>query len=141
MPEINIPAKVRFVLYLLAALGGLFVQYAIDKTWFGDAEFRLWSGVASLLMLLAAAKTNLASVVTTVKGMVTSPQTGETGAINATLSTTSEATGADLRAEEGDDGLSYEESGGRSYPEGQDYGVAPDPRTYPRTIEDGSPDR
>lgn len=123
MPEINIPAKVRFVLYLLAVLGGLFVQYAIDKSWFGDAEFRLWSGIATLLMLLAATKTNLAKALTAVRGTVVS-ETGESGTLSATL----EATTSDVvdEPDAADDGLTYEESGGLP---------------YPTSTEDGSPDR
>lgn len=82
MPTINISPKVRFVLYLAAVLGGLFVQYAMDKSWFADAEFRLWSGIATLLMLLAAAKTNLSDTGASVTGTVVS-ETGETGHIKA----------------------------------------------------------
>lgn len=151
-PTINIPPLVRFLLYLLASLALLTVSYAVDKNWAGDAEVQYVTGLSGLLFILAAAKTGVGNAVTTVRGMVTSPQTGETGAISATLSTDTspddlpEATGVDLGAEEGDDGLSYEEAGGRpyaseNYNEGEDYGIAPDPRNYPRTIEDGSPDR
>lgn len=59
MPTINIPPKVRFALYLVGVLGAVLVQYAMDKTWFGEAEMRLWSGVAAVLFALAAAKVNL----------------------------------------------------------------------------------
>lgn len=78
-----------------------------------------------------------ADKVTTLMGRVTS-ETGETGVVSATLTTGDAlpaATGADLGAEEGDDGLSYEEAGGRPY------GDAPDPSQYPLTFEDGDPSR
>lgn len=61
MPTVNIPPRVRFALYLAGVIGAVLVQYAIDKTWFGEAEMRLWSGIAAVLFALAAAKTNLAS--------------------------------------------------------------------------------
>lgn len=59
MPTINIPPLGRFILYIIGALALLFVAYAVDKDWAGDAEVRLVTGVVALLQLLAAAKTNL----------------------------------------------------------------------------------
>lgn len=59
MPTVNIPPLVRFILYLVGAFALLFVAYAVDKSWAGDAEVRLVTGVVALLQLLAAAKTNL----------------------------------------------------------------------------------
>ena len=59
MPTINIPPHARFVLYIVGALALLFVAYAVDKSWAGDAEVRLVTGLAALLNLLAAAKTDL----------------------------------------------------------------------------------
>lgn len=59
MPSINIPPAVRFALYLIAAVALLVVAYAVDKDWAGDAEVRLVTGLAALLNILAAAKTNL----------------------------------------------------------------------------------
>ena len=59
MPTINIPPVVRFALYLVGALSLLTVSYAVDKSWAGDAEVRFVTGLAALLQLLAAAKTNL----------------------------------------------------------------------------------
>lgn len=59
MPTINIPPLARFILYILGALLLLFVAYAVDKSWAGDAEVRLVTGVCALLNVLAAAKTNL----------------------------------------------------------------------------------
>lgn len=59
MPTINIPPVIRFVLYLIGAIALLTVTYAVDKDWAGDAEIRFVTGLAALLQLLAAAKTNL----------------------------------------------------------------------------------
>lgn len=59
MPSINISPKVRFALYLVGALALLTVSYAVDKSWAGDAEVRYVTGLAALLHLLAAAKTDL----------------------------------------------------------------------------------
>jgi hypothetical protein len=86
MPTINIPPKVRFVLYLIGALALLTVTYAVDKDWAGDAEVRYVTGIAALLQLLAAAKTSLSDSTATVTGTVVS-ETGETGAIEATIGT------------------------------------------------------
>lgn len=59
MPTINIPPVLRFILYLIGAVALLTVSYAVDKSWAGDAEVRYVTGLAALLQLLAAAKTNL----------------------------------------------------------------------------------
>jgi len=61
MPTINIPNRVRFALYILGALALLTVAYAVDKSWAGDAEVRYVTGLAALLHLLAAAKTDISS--------------------------------------------------------------------------------
>lgn len=85
MPTINIPPIVRFVLYLIGALALLFVAYAVDKDWAGDAEVRLVTGVVALLQLLAAAKTNISDRPGfELQGTVTS-ETGETGDVTATV--------------------------------------------------------
>lgn len=84
MPTINIPPKVRFALYLAGVLGAVLVQYALDKTWFGEAEMRLWSGIAAVLFALAAAKTSLSDDTASVTGTVVS-ESGETGEITATI--------------------------------------------------------
>jgi hypothetical protein len=84
MPTINIPPKIRFTLYLIGVLGQVGVQYAIDKAWFGDAELRLWSGIAAVLFALALAKTSLSDDTATVTGTVVS-ETGERGTIAAIL--------------------------------------------------------
>lgn len=59
VPTINIPPRVRFALYLAAALVGLLSIYFADKgfTWWGPAEDKLAAGLISLVNLLAAAKT------------------------------------------------------------------------------------
>lgn len=59
MPTINISPKIRFALYIIGALSLLTVSYAVDKSWAGDAEVRYVTGLAALLQLLAAAKTDL----------------------------------------------------------------------------------
>lgn len=59
MPTINIPPRVRFVLYIAGALALLTVSYASEKSWAGDPEVRYVTGIVSLLQLLAAAKTDL----------------------------------------------------------------------------------
>lgn len=84
MPTINIPPRLRFTLYLIGVIGAVLVQYASDKSWFGDAEMRLWSGVAAVLFALAAAKTSTSDNTAVVTGTVIS-ETGETGAIEATI--------------------------------------------------------
>lgn len=59
VPTINIPPRVRFVLYIAASLAGLLSIYFADKgfTWWGPAEDKLVTGVIALVNLLAAAKT------------------------------------------------------------------------------------
>lgn len=59
MPAINIPARVRFALYLAAAIALPTVNYVIDKGWAGEAEFTYVTTLAALLSTLAAAKTDL----------------------------------------------------------------------------------
>ena len=62
MPVANIPAWVRFVLYLVGAVALLVVGYAGDKGWAGDAETRLVTNTAALLQLLAATRVDLARI-------------------------------------------------------------------------------
>lgn len=57
MPAINISPVVRFVLYVLSALALIVVAYAVDKSWAGDAEVKLVTGIAAIISALAAAKT------------------------------------------------------------------------------------
>lgn len=89
MPTLNIPPKIRFTLYILAALGSVFVVYAMDKNWAGEAEFKCWTGVAGLLSLLAASKTTTSDTGVVVAGTVEQTTTttteidpDETGAIS-----------------------------------------------------------
>lgn len=87
MPIVNIPAKVRFILYLVGAVALLTVSYAVDKAWAGDAEVRYVTGLAALLQLLAAARVDLAeSRPVQLEGTVTA-ETGETADVTATLDT------------------------------------------------------
>jgi hypothetical protein len=58
MPSVNIPPKVRFALYLFGAIASLLVVYAVNKSWLGDPEVQLTSGLVALLNLMAASKTN-----------------------------------------------------------------------------------
>jgi hypothetical protein len=84
MPTINIPPVVRFVLYLVGAMSLLTVSYAVDKSWAGDAEVRYVTGLAALLQLLAAAKTNIRDEPKVIKdGAVKVASTDETGNADA----------------------------------------------------------
>ena len=86
LPTVNIKPGIRFTLYLLASLSLLFVAYAVDKEWAGDAEVKLVNGVSALLFILAAAKTTLTGGKTTLTGTVVSER-GEVGAIEAEVQT------------------------------------------------------
>ena len=91
MPTVNIPPLARFVLYLLAAVALLVVAYAVDKDWAGDPEVRLVTGLAALLNILAAAKTNLAEGrAVELEGTVVDQTTGRTDDVTATLDTPQE---------------------------------------------------
>lgn len=59
MTAINISARVRFTLYVIAAVALPTVNYVIDKGWAGEAEFTLVTTLAALLSTLAASKTDL----------------------------------------------------------------------------------
>lgn len=84
MPTINIPPVVRFVLYLIGAVSLLTVSYAVDKSWAGDAEVRYVTGLAALLQLLAAAKTNIRDEPKVIKdGTVKVASSDETGNADA----------------------------------------------------------
>jgi len=89
MPTINIPPKLRFALYLVGVVGAVLVQYAIDKAWFGEAEMRLWSGIAAVLFALALAKTNLSDNGVLLEGTV--EQTGP-GTADVTIHAPDEST-------------------------------------------------
>jgi len=55
-PTLNIPARVRLILYVVTALGSLLLTYGIAKGvgWLGDPEVALWSGIVALVNGLAA---------------------------------------------------------------------------------------
>lgn len=59
MPTINIPAKVRFLIYLLTAIGTPVVGYLKVKGYIGDPELALWAAEVTVSNTLAAAKTDL----------------------------------------------------------------------------------
>lgn len=59
MASINIPAKVRFYLYLFTALGSIVVGYTVAKGYIGDAEVVAWTGFAGLINGLSASKTDI----------------------------------------------------------------------------------
>lgn len=59
MPSVNIPASVRFGLYLLSAFGSVFVAYAFAKGFIGDEETACWAGLVAVVNGIAAANTNL----------------------------------------------------------------------------------
>lgn len=54
-PPIEIGPRLRFTLYLFATVGGLVLIYLSRKSIVGADELELWTGIASLLTLLAAA--------------------------------------------------------------------------------------
>ena len=58
---VNIPAKVRFSLYIFGAFASILVVYFVNKGWmgFGEEESQLVAGLVGLLNLLAASKTDL----------------------------------------------------------------------------------
>lgn len=53
MPTINIPAKVRFLIYLLTAIGTPVVGYLKVKGYIGDHEVNLWFGEVTVVAALA----------------------------------------------------------------------------------------
>lgn len=55
MPQLNLSANVRLLLYVLGAIGGAVVTYLVAKGVIGDAELTLWAAVSTLLSTLAAA--------------------------------------------------------------------------------------
>ena len=59
MPIVNIPAGVRFGLYVFASIGSVVAAYLFAKGYVGDAELALWAGIVAIINGLAAAKTNL----------------------------------------------------------------------------------
>lgn len=61
MPTINIPAKVRFALYIVAALATPLVAYLFDSRIIGKEEVALFGAYIALVSGLAATKTNTTS--------------------------------------------------------------------------------
>lgn len=59
VPAINIPARVRFGLYIAAAVALILVDYLMVKGWATAAEVGLVTKLGALATALAAAKTDL----------------------------------------------------------------------------------
>jgi hypothetical protein len=59
MPNVNIPPMVRFIAYLVAAVGSVGVAYAVAKGYAGDAESAAWTSLVAVITGIAAANTNL----------------------------------------------------------------------------------
>lgn len=55
--RINIPARVRFALYIITAVGTPIVAYLLTKGYIGDAEVTLWFAEVTVVSALAAFKT------------------------------------------------------------------------------------
>lgn len=60
MPTISLNPTVRFVLYVIAALGSAVAAYLFAKGIVGDAELGLWAAVVAIINGIAAANTNVA---------------------------------------------------------------------------------
>lgn len=58
MPTISLSPTVRFVLYILAALGSAVAAYLFAKGLVGDAELSLWASIVAIINGIAAANTN-----------------------------------------------------------------------------------
>ena len=50
---INVPEKLRGLLYIIVMVGGPIVAYAMDKEWIGAQELALWAGITSIVSLIA----------------------------------------------------------------------------------------
>lgn len=59
MPTINLNPTVRFVLYIVAALGSAVAAYLFAKGYVGDAELGLWAAIVAIINGIAAANTNV----------------------------------------------------------------------------------
>ncbi len=139
LPTININPKIRFALYLLSAIALIGIDYAVGKNWAGQEEVSLVNKLAALIALLAAAKTNTSSAPPVVQGIVVSDSTGEVGTISATLG--ANPYGDDASSDSPSDALSHDDYGYAPDRIEPTYGDAPNPRDYPRTVEDGDPSR
>lgn len=60
MPTISLNPTVRFVLYLVAAIGSAVAAYLFAKGYVGDAELGLWAAIVAIVNGIAAANTNTA---------------------------------------------------------------------------------
>lgn len=58
MPTISLNPTVRFVLYLVAAVGSAVAAYLFAKGVVGDAELGLWASLVAIINGIAAANTN-----------------------------------------------------------------------------------
>lgn len=58
MPTISLNPTVRFVLYLVAAIGSAVAAYLFAKGIVGDAELGLWAAIVAIINGIAAANTN-----------------------------------------------------------------------------------
>lgn len=61
MPTINLNPTVRFVLYLVSAVGSAVAAYLFAKGLVGDAELGLWAALVAIVNGIAAANTNTGS--------------------------------------------------------------------------------
>jgi hypothetical protein len=59
MPTVNIPAKVRFALYLIGALATPLVAYLFESKVIGKEEVTLFGAYIALIAGLAATKTSV----------------------------------------------------------------------------------
>lgn len=58
MPTISLNPTIRFVLYLIAAIGSAVAAYLFAKGHVGDAELGLWAALVAIINGIAAANTN-----------------------------------------------------------------------------------
>lgn len=59
MPSVNVPAPVRFGLYLFSAIGTVLIGYLMAKNYIGDAETAAWGGLVAIINVLAASNVDL----------------------------------------------------------------------------------
>ena len=63
MPTLNIPPTVRFVLYLVNAVGSVVVAYLFAKGYVGEPETAAWAGLVAIISGIAAANTSITGAV------------------------------------------------------------------------------
>jgi hypothetical protein len=56
--SINLPPKVRFIIYVLVGVGGIIVTYLSTRGVIGEAELTAWSALSALVGGLAAFNTD-----------------------------------------------------------------------------------